>query len=80
MSIYTQPSNNDTELDDPSFVAGTTDNVDVSLTVSCCTTELRLIGVDGQGNIGVCEYDLGDAGELSISLMKYELHNYIRMI
>ena len=59
-SVYTQPSNNDTDIELSEGNGENFDSVNVDLEVSCCVRELSLIGVDSQGNVGTCDYDLGE--------------------
>lgn len=44
------------------FTPGTTADVTVDYTASCCTTQVDIIGVDGVGNVGKCHIDLGILG------------------
>ncbi|XP_037789385.1 von Willebrand factor A domain-containing protein 7-like [Penaeus monodon] len=46
------------------FTPGTTADVTVDYTASCCTTQVDIIGVDGVGNVGKCHIDLGILGGL----------------
>ncbi|XP_042877878.1 von Willebrand factor A domain-containing protein 7-like [Penaeus japonicus] len=46
------------------FTPGTTAEVTVDYTATCCTTQVDIIGVDGVGNLGKCHIDLGVLGGL----------------
>ncbi|XP_063588366.1 von Willebrand factor A domain-containing protein 7-like isoform X2 [Penaeus indicus] len=46
------------------FTPGTTADVTVDYTATCCTTQVDIIGVDGVGNVGKCHIDLGILGGL----------------
>ncbi|XP_064083933.1 LOW QUALITY PROTEIN: uncharacterized protein LOC135199706 [Macrobrachium nipponense] len=44
------------------FSEGTKDPVTATLLNTCCVTEAVILGVDGQGNVGRCEWNISSAG------------------
>ncbi|XP_063613332.1 von Willebrand factor A domain-containing protein 7-like [Penaeus indicus] len=58
--VYARPDGFQTDVS--VFTPGTTDHVSVTYFASCCTTQVDIIGVDVQGNIGKCQVDMGTLG------------------
>ncbi|XP_042873278.1 von Willebrand factor A domain-containing protein 7-like [Penaeus japonicus] len=58
--VYARPDGFQTDVS--SFSPGTTSTVSVTYYASCCTTQVDIIGVDVQGNIGKCQIDMGTLG------------------
>ncbi|KAK7079818.1 hypothetical protein SK128_002467, partial [Halocaridina rubra] len=59
--ISSTPSQN---LTVDSFTEGTTDPVTAMLTTTCCQQDAEIRGVDGQGNVGRCEWVINEASTL----------------
>ncbi|XP_042239447.1 uncharacterized protein LOC121877687 [Homarus americanus] len=53
--LYQVRANPETaSMDVIGFTPGTRDQVQVTYASHCCNTEVEVIGVDGQGNVGKC--------------------------
>ncbi|KAK7087105.1 hypothetical protein SK128_001406 [Halocaridina rubra] len=63
-SVYARPEG--TAIDIVGFTPGTTATVFVDYRSTCCSLVADIIGVDGQGNVGLCHIDMGILGGLII--------------
>ncbi|KAK7087106.1 hypothetical protein SK128_001407 [Halocaridina rubra] len=61
-SVYAKPEGNSVNIDH--FTPGTNELVIVEYGADCCTLQADIIGVDGQGNVGKCNIDMGILGGL----------------
>ncbi|XP_071525808.1 von Willebrand factor A domain-containing protein 7-like [Panulirus ornatus] len=66
VSVYGRPAGFSTEL--TGFTPGTTDQVGMLYSASCCNSQVDLIGVDSVGNMGKCRIDMGTLGGLIYDL------------
>ncbi|TOF90344.1 hypothetical protein CGJ15_24525 [Vibrio parahaemolyticus] len=66
VNVYARPDGLSSSVD--GLNPGTTGNVVITYSASCCTSQVDIIGVDSLGNVGKCIIDMGVQGGMIIDL------------